>query len=103
MSEMAPIPTEFCAPQRKSLSAMSGLMHRSKTGPYSMTSSAQHNRWGYRKTERLGGLEVQDHLELGRKLNGQFRRLCAAGPRCLEGISGGTSAPSGAVWAPFGA
>jgi hypothetical protein len=23
---------------------------------------AQQNRWGYGKTERLGGLEVQDHL-----------------------------------------
>jgi hypothetical protein len=30
MSEMAAIPTEFCAPQRKSLSANYGLMQRSK-------------------------------------------------------------------------
>jgi hypothetical protein len=27
---------------------------------------AQHDRWGYGKAKRLGGLEVQDHLELGR-------------------------------------
>jgi hypothetical protein len=33
---------------------------------------------GYGKTERLGGPDVQDHLELGRKLNGQLRRLRAA-------------------------
>ena len=28
---------------------------------------AQQDRWGYRKAERLGGLEVQDHLELDRR------------------------------------
>jgi hypothetical protein len=28
---------------------------------------AQQNRWGYGKTERRGGLEVQDHLEFCRK------------------------------------
>jgi hypothetical protein len=27
---------------------------------------------------RLGGLKVSDHLERGRNLNGQLRRLCAA-------------------------
>ena len=27
--------------------------------------SAQHDRCGYRKTERLGGLEVHDHLITG--------------------------------------
>ena len=26
---------------------------------------AQQNRWGYGKVERLGGLEVQDHLVNG--------------------------------------
>src|SRR6516165_1705553 len=41
MSEVAPIPTEICALQRKSSSARGGLMHRSKTGPYSITSSAR--------------------------------------------------------------
>jgi hypothetical protein len=25
---------------------------------------AQQNRWRYRKAERLGGLEVQDHLKI---------------------------------------
>jgi len=39
---------------------------------------AQHNRWGYGKTERLGGLEVEDHLELGRKLHREIARLLAA-------------------------
>src|SRR6516162_7421683 len=40
--------------------------------------SAQPNRWGYGKTERLGGLEVQDHLELCRKLHREIARLLAA-------------------------
>jgi hypothetical protein len=31
---------------------------------------AQQNRWGYRKTERLGGLTIHDHLEFCRQLNG---------------------------------
>jgi hypothetical protein len=39
---------------------------------------AQENRWRHREAERRGGLSVHDHLELGRKLNGQFRRLLAA-------------------------
>ena len=32
----------------------------------------------HRHTERLGGLEVDDHLELDRELNGKLRRLRAA-------------------------
>jgi Helix-turn-helix len=39
---------------------------------------AQQNRWGYGKAERLGGLEVQDHLEFCRQLDGKLRRLRAA-------------------------
>ena len=39
---------------------------------------AQQNRWGYGKTERLGGLEVHDHFELGRKLHRKIARLLAA-------------------------
>src|SRR5262249_23954404 len=39
---------------------------------------AQQNRWGYGKTERLGGLEVDDHLKFCRQLNGKVRRLRAA-------------------------
>ena len=31
---------------------------------------AQHYRWGYGKTERLGGLEVHSHVEFCRQLNG---------------------------------
>ena len=33
---------------------------------------------GYRKTERLGGLEVKDHLKLGRELHREIARLFAA-------------------------
>jgi hypothetical protein len=39
---------------------------------------AQHYQWGYDKTERLGGLAVHDHLELGRKLHRKIARLLAA-------------------------
>ena len=38
----------------------------------------QQNRWGYGKTERLGGLAVHDHLELGRELYREIARLLAA-------------------------
>jgi hypothetical protein len=31
---------------------------------------AQPDRWRHGKTERLGGLEVQDHLKFCRQLNG---------------------------------
>src|SRR6516165_4349426 len=74
MSEMAPIPTEFCAPQRKSLSANN--CHNQRL--FDHLGGAQHYRWGYGKAERLGGLEVQDHLELGRKLHREIARLRAA-------------------------
>src|SRR5215467_1299312 len=36
---------------------------------------AKQDRWGHCKTERFGGLEVQDHLDFCRQLNGQPRRL----------------------------
>src|SRR6516225_704400 len=40
--------------------------------------SAQQNRWGYGKTERRGGLAVDDHFELGRKLHREIARFIAA-------------------------
>src|SRR5215471_16260208 len=39
---------------------------------------AQQNRWGYSKNERVGGLAVHDHLELGRELHREIARLLAA-------------------------
>ena len=39
---------------------------------------ANPNRWGYGKAERLGGLAVQDHLELGWELHREIARLLAA-------------------------
>jgi hypothetical protein len=39
---------------------------------------AQQNRWGYRKTERRGGLAVYDRLIFCRQLNGQLPRPRAA-------------------------
>src|SRR6516162_4827877 len=74
MSEMAPISTEFCEPQRKSLSAI----NRHNQHLFDHLGGAQQNRWGYREAERLGGLEVHGHLKFCRQLNGQLRRLCAA-------------------------
>src|SRR5262249_21664776 len=35
-------------------------------------------RWGYRKTERIGGLAVHDHLVFRRQLHRQIARLLAA-------------------------
>jgi hypothetical protein len=59
---------------------------------YSITSSARsiidggtarsmgvrQDRWGYGKAKRLGGPEVNDHLELGRELHRKIARLLAA-------------------------
>ena len=39
---------------------------------------AQHNRWGYGKTECRGGLEVHHHLEFCRQLHREIARLLAA-------------------------
>jgi hypothetical protein len=39
---------------------------------------AQQDRRGYRKTERLRGLEIHGYLELGRKLHREIARLFAA-------------------------
>ena len=39
---------------------------------------AQQNRGRYGKAERVGGLAVDDHLELGRKLHREIARLRAA-------------------------
>ena len=39
---------------------------------------AQQNRREYGKTERLGSLEVHDHLELARELHREVARLRAA-------------------------
>jgi hypothetical protein len=35
-------------------------------------------RFRYSEAQALGGLEIHDHLKLGRKLNGKMGRLCAA-------------------------
>ena len=40
--------------------------------------STQQDRGRHGKTERLGGLAVHGHLELGRKLHRKIARLCAA-------------------------
>ena len=85
MSEMAPIPTEFCAPQRKSLSAI----NRHNQQLFDLPISAKQYRWGYDKTERLGGLEVQDHLEFGRKLHRKIAGFLAA-QNAID-ISGGAT------------
>src|SRR6516165_4520473 len=85
MSEMAPIPTEFCAPQRKSLSAI----NRHNRRLFDHLGGAQQNRWGYGKIERVGGLAVHDHLEPGRELHREIARLLAA--QDAIHIGGGTT------------
>src|SRR5262249_11552485 len=50
---------------------------------------AQQDRLWYGKTERLGGLEVYDHLEFCRKLHRQIARLRAA--QDAIDISGGAT------------
>jgi hypothetical protein len=39
---------------------------------------SQQDRLRHRQAERLGGLEVHDHLVFGRKLHGEIARLRAA-------------------------
>src|SRR5262249_12929679 len=74
MSEVPPIPTEFCAMQRKSSSAI----NRHNQHLFDHLGGAQQDRGRYCKTERLGGLEVDGHLELARKLHREIARLRAA-------------------------
>src|SRR5215831_5212892 len=49
----------------------------------------QHDRWGYRKAKRLGGLEVHDHLVFRRKLHREIARLLAS--HDAIDVSGGTT------------
>src|SRR5215831_40506 len=51
--------------------------------------SPQPNRRRHREAERLGGLEVHDHLEFCRKLHREIARLRAA-QKAID-ISGGTT------------
>ena len=74
MSAMPAIVSDFAALQRRSSSAI----NRHNQQLFDHLGGAQHDGWGYRKAERLGGLEVQDHLELGRKLHREIARLFAA-------------------------
>src|SRR5215471_1503492 len=74
MSEVPPIPTEFCCTAAKSL----GAINRHNQQLFDHLGGAQQNRWGYGKTERRSGLAVHDHLELGRKLHREIARLLAA-------------------------
>src|SRR6516162_11849367 len=77
-----------------------GAVHHITSGPRRQCSNfrpvrllddlvgAQQNRWGYGKAERLGGLEVYDHLKFRRKLHREIARLRAA-QNAID-ISGGT-------------
>src|SRR5215470_10962465 len=56
MSEMAPIPTEFCAMQQLELSAI----NRHNQRLFDDLGGAQQNRWGYGKAKRRG---ETDHLK----------------------------------------
>ena len=74
MSEMPPIPTEICALQRKSPSAI----NRHNQQLFDDLVGPQQDRRGYGKPERRGGLAVHGHLELGRKLHREIARFLAA-------------------------
>ena len=62
------------------LSAMSRMASAQTypSRPVRIVVGLKQNRGGYRKSKRLGGLEVHDHLKFCRHLNGQLRRLRAA-------------------------
>src|SRR6516165_8679057 len=51
---------------------------RPSTRSFDHLVGAQHDRLRHGKTERLGGLEVHCHLELGRKLHREIAGLLAA-------------------------
>jgi hypothetical protein len=71
-------------------------MQCSKLHHYSITSvGANQNRWRDRKTERLGGLDVDGHREFYRQLDRQVRHLRAA--QNAVDIAGGASKLIGVV------
>src|SRR6516165_4970090 len=74
MSAMPAIVSDLAALQRRECSAI----NRHNRHLFDHLGCAQHYRWGYGKAKRLGGLAVQDHLELGRKLHREIARLRAA-------------------------
>ena len=47
-------------------------------GSFNHLGGAGKDQWRHGQAERLGGLEVQDHLELGRELHRKIARLLAA-------------------------
>src|SRR6516225_10535192 len=77
MSEMAAIPAEFCAPQRKSLSANSDHFAIAKCSLDSLddfVSTCEHH-WRDIETDRLGGHKIDDQLDLRGLLDRQVGRL----------------------------
>ena len=66
--------TGFCALQRMESCAI----NRHNRQLFDDLVGAQHYRWGYGKAERLGGLEVQDHLKFCWQLHREITRLRAA-------------------------
>src|SRR6516164_10039372 len=67
---------------------ITSLQHRTAT-LFDDLVGAQHDRRGYGKAERRGGLAVYDHLELGRKLHREIAGLLAA-QNAID-IGGGTT------------
>ena len=66
MSEMAAIPTEFCALQRKSLSANSGLYSL-----FDQLGGKPAQRQWYGQAKRLGSFDIEHEFELGGLLHRQ--------------------------------
>src|SRR6516164_6574479 len=65
MSAMLARVSEFCAAQQLEVSAI----NRHNQRLFDNFVRPQQDRWGYRKTERRGGLVVHEHLEPGRELH----------------------------------
>ena len=83
-SAILQIATDFCALQRKKSCAI----NRHNQQLFDDLGGAKQYRWGYGKAERLGGLEIYDHLEFCRKLHREIARLLAA-QNAID-IGGGT-------------
>ena len=71
MSAMPAIVSDFAAMQRRKCSAI----NRHNQQLFDLLISAQEYRRGYGEAERLGGLEVHDHLKFCRKLHREIARL----------------------------
>ena len=73
---MPPIATEFTCHDKSSRSATSGLLHRSKnTSLFDNLVCERKHPIRHGQPERLGGVEIDHQVELGRLLNWKIGRF----------------------------